>query len=138
MYKLQDFIDSDKLDWSILSRNKNAIHLLENNFDKINWCNLSLNLSAIHILEKNIDKINWYYLSRNKNAIDLLKNNMDKIDFGNLSYNQNIFTYDYSKIKEHMMNTIYEELISTVLNPERLMRISKRFNIEFIDLVKMY
>lgn len=41
-------------------------------------------------------------------------------------------------MKERMMNGIYEELIAKVLNPERLMRISKKHNIDFIDLVKMY
>ena len=34
-YKFLDWIDVDKIDWKCLSRNKNAIHILEKNFDKI-------------------------------------------------------------------------------------------------------
>ena len=37
-----------QINWSWLSRNKNAIHLLKKNLDKINWVNLSFN--------KNYDK----------------------------------------------------------------------------------
>ena len=42
----------DKVDWDALSRNPNAIHILENNLDKVNWQRLSGNPNAIHILEK--------------------------------------------------------------------------------------
>ena len=35
--KLRDWIDIKKLNWFYLSRNKNAIHLLEANPDKICW-----------------------------------------------------------------------------------------------------
>jgi len=34
-----------KLNWSELSSNPNAVHLLENNLDKINWSRLSRNPS---------------------------------------------------------------------------------------------
>ena len=49
----------DKIDWWFLSRNPNAINLLEQNIDKINWAMLSENPNAINLLEKNIDKIQW-------------------------------------------------------------------------------
>jgi hypothetical protein len=39
------------IDWNWLSRNPNAIHLLEQNIDKINWFWLSENPNAIHLLE---------------------------------------------------------------------------------------
>ena len=55
----------DKLDWSKLSSNPNAIPFLEQNIDKINWDSLSSNPNAIHLLEQNLDKINWRYLSFN-------------------------------------------------------------------------
>ena len=57
----------NKKDWSILSRNINAIPILEKSLDKIDWCNLSGNKNAIHILEKNQDKINWYRFQYNEN-----------------------------------------------------------------------
>jgi len=37
MYKLLDWIDKSRLDWPSLSRNPNAIELLEANYDKIDW-----------------------------------------------------------------------------------------------------
>ena len=40
----------NKIDWCAMSRNTNAIHLLEMHPDKIDWCALSSNPSAIHIL----------------------------------------------------------------------------------------
>jgi len=43
MYKLRCWIDIDKIDWFWLSKNTNAIHLLEKNMDKINWSMLSGN-----------------------------------------------------------------------------------------------
>ena len=59
------WIEVDKLSWSKLSTNPNAISILENNIDKINWYNLSQNQNAIHLLEQKLDKINWNYLSLN-------------------------------------------------------------------------
>ena len=60
----------------MLSFNQNALNLLkenlEENKDKIQWSNLSYNTNAIQLLEKNIDKINWYSLSANMNAISLI------------------------------------------------------------------
>jgi hypothetical protein len=40
------------------------------NQDKINWTNLSLNSNAIHLLEMNQDKIDWYNLSTNPNIFE--------------------------------------------------------------------
>ena len=51
-------IDQNKLNWSELSRNKNAIDLLKDNQDKIDWSILSKNKNAISLLKNNIDKIN--------------------------------------------------------------------------------
>ena len=42
-YKLLDWIDINKINWSWLSYNPGAIHLLEQNPDKINWDMLSKN-----------------------------------------------------------------------------------------------
>jgi len=40
-WKLRDWIDESKLNWDYLSRNPNALHLLEQNQDKIKWDLLS-------------------------------------------------------------------------------------------------
>ena len=42
-YKLVDWFDEKQIDWSELSENPNAIHLLEQNIDKIDWDWLSGN-----------------------------------------------------------------------------------------------
>ena len=41
--KLREWIPIDKLDWKMLSRNPNAIHLLEQNLEKVHWRWLSAN-----------------------------------------------------------------------------------------------
>jgi len=90
-YKLINWINQDKIIWSYLSGNPNAIKLLEQNQDKINWEMLSGNPNAIKLLEQNQDKINWYMLSSNPNAIKLLEQNQDKINWMLFSKNPNIF-----------------------------------------------
>jgi hypothetical protein len=90
-YVLLDWIDKDKLDWFWLSRNPNAIDLLENNLNEVDWDALSSNPNAIHILENNLDKVDWDLLCYNPNAIHLLKNNQDKINWYWLSRNPSIF-----------------------------------------------
>ena len=64
MLKLRDWIDINKINWDLLSKNPNAIELLKENQDKINWNILSLNPNAIELLKENQNKINWKYLSK--------------------------------------------------------------------------
>jgi len=92
--KLRSWIDPDKLNFTYLSRNKNAVQLLEQNplhYDKIGWGNLSVNKSprAIRLLEQNLDKVDWSYLSMNPEAVDMLERHQDKIDWNELSGNPN-------------------------------------------------
>ena len=47
--KLRDWIDIHKLNWNVLSSNKNAISLLEENKNKIDWKCLSKNPNAIEL-----------------------------------------------------------------------------------------
>ena len=97
-YVLLHWIDTNKLNWNMLSLNPNAIDLLEEHYDNIDWENLSQNSNAIKILKERIkyeqtlydsgelytlneDKIDWVSLSKNPNAIKLLK---DRIKYENL------------------------------------------------------
>ena len=48
--KLVHWIDVDKIEWSWLSMNPNAIELLKENTDKIDWVRLSQNPNAIELL----------------------------------------------------------------------------------------
>ncbi len=120
MYKFKSFIVVNKINWTILSSNINAINILEQNLDKVDWYELSKNINAIHILEKNLNKIKWNVLSYNINAVPILENNLDYINWTLLSKNTNIFELDYNYLKER--TGIYkEELIQKALHPNRLL-----------------
>jgi hypothetical protein len=95
---------------------------LEKRPDKIDWLELSRNPNAIHLLENNLDKINWYWLSRNPNAIHILENNPDKIHWPSLSENPSIFnqSYDYPKIKSTIGDRIREPLVQALNHPKRV------------------
>ena len=87
--KLRKWIQIDKVYWYELSKNPNAMHILEKNLNKVNWYMLSRNPNAIHILEKNLDKVDWRWLSSNHNAIHILEKNLDKVNWDGLSENHN-------------------------------------------------
>jgi hypothetical protein len=106
------------VNWWQLSRNPNAIPILEKNLDKVNWWYLSKNPNAIHMLEKNLDKVNWYYLSLNPNAHLLLS----KLDYQAMVLNSKEFS---------------RELAERVFHPERIIRICERNNLEFCDLLEI-
>ena len=89
--------------------------------DKINWLFLSKNPNAIKLLEENPDKINWYYLSINPNAIKILEQNRDKINWYQLSKNPSIFQLDYEAMKRNN-EKLYEELIKEVMKPSRVFK----------------
>ena len=72
--ELRDWIDINKLSFSYLSLNPNAIELLKKNHDKINWDLLSYNPNAIYLLEQYPENIVWKNLSYNPNAVHLLRN----------------------------------------------------------------
>jgi hypothetical protein len=155
---------NENVRWEGLSKNPNAIPILEQNIDKINWIELSLNPNAIHLLEKNLDKVYWSLLSRNPNAIHLLEKNIDKIDWCRILSNPNaihlieqhmdkvIYYYgymfnpnaihllaplDHEKMKKNM-SLFKEELVEYVFNPQRLMRLSIHIGISFDDLNELY
>ena len=102
---LRDGIPIDKLNWSYLCKNPNAIELLSKRMDfekglskdeydrlpyKINWSSLCSNSDpgAIELLSlpENYDKIDWLMLSSNSNAIKLLEDRV-KYQLG-LNYEQ--------------------------------------------------
>ena len=96
--------DTEKINWSSLSENPEAIKLLKENKYKIIWLNLSSNHSpkAIKLLKDQVEyenglskaqyaklsnKISWRFLSSNPIAIDILAANKDKIKWEALSNN---------------------------------------------------
>ena len=101
---------TNKVRWSFLSNNPNAIKLLEANQGKIVWHGLSNNLKAIKLLEANQDKIEWDILSGNPEAIKLLEANQDKIEWATLSRNPKAM----SLLEANQDKIVWEELS---LNP---------------------
>jgi hypothetical protein len=108
-----------KVNWYNLSENPNAIHILEQHMNKIDWNSLSSNPNAISLLEQHLDKVNWYCLSENPNAIHLLEQNIDKVDWSRLSSNPSIFVYDYDAIYKRIA-PLKEELMSVVHHPQNI------------------
>jgi hypothetical protein len=96
-------IDINKVDWDELSKNPNAIHLLEKmisiDIDKINWDNLSKNPNAIHLLEQHQDKIDWFYIL----------------------HNPSIYEIDYQVLQQRI-EPFKEELMQKCFHPNRLIR----------------
>jgi hypothetical protein len=155
--KLRDWIDPNKLDWCELSRNPNAIRLIEKELndtkqptyieyfynllinrteikrkrERILWLFLCFNPNAIPIIEKNLDKLDkkcWEMLSKNDNAIDLLKKNMSKISWSRLFWNRNPRKFEI--IKENIKLVLNNELLLYYLLTDK----SK----EVVDILKQY
>lgn len=59
IYKLLDWIDINKLNWSCLCENPNAVQLLKQNPKKINWDMIAKNSNyeALEIIKNNLNKI---------------------------------------------------------------------------------
>ena len=91
IYKLLDWIDINKLNWT-----PGDPDVFNQNLYKINWNLMSRNPAAIQLLEQNQDKINWY----------------------NLSENPSIFTYNYKELKLRMKETIAEDLMKNRFHPK--------------------
>ena len=112
----------DKLNaecWSELSKRAVAVPLLEKYPEHIDWVRLSRNAGAIHLLERNPEKIHWKQLSLNPNAIHLL------------------FRLDHVRMRKKN-DAFKEELMAYVFDPERLMRFSKQYSVDFRTYLSLY
>ncbi len=87
VYKILDWIDTDKLNMEYVSFNPKSAWFLENNPDKINWKSASGNTAASHLLENNVDKIDWNIMSYNSGAGAILKKHVDRINWNNILAN---------------------------------------------------
>ena len=112
------------------------------NSQKIYWNYLSRNPNAIPILEKELKnnpnslKIDWNYLSRNPNAIHLLekkfKDDPTGINWHALSANEGRYELNYELIKKRM-NIIREDLMKAVYHPIRLEYYLNVFDYDIFD-----
>ena len=91
--------------------------------------------------KNHLDVIDWYSLAQNPNAINILIKNLNLIEWRYLCCNYNIHQIicklNYQKMREKNMN-FFQELCEYVYNPIRLIRLSKIYNIDFIDLLNIY
>jgi hypothetical protein len=131
----------EKVNWSFLSSNPNAIPILEQHLDKVDWTSLSSNPNAIPILEQHLHKVNWEWLSLNPEAIPLLEQHLDKVDWQWLSKNPNaimrfFYTLDYEKMFLHGKD-FCEELVQTVFHPKRIQRICDTYHMDMADYIKL-
>lgn len=116
MYKLKDWVDTSKLPWEKLVLKQNAIPIIEQNLDKLDrecWRGLSKNPNAIHILEKNLDKVFWAELSSNPNAISILEKYPDKVHLPSLLKNRNAI-HMIEKNLDMYMDKINNACISSI------------------------
>ena len=133
----------DKIDWECLSSNKNAVHLLEKNKDKIDWEKLCSNINAIELIKKNKDKIDWVILCENANAIEILEENIGKISISKYSLccNPNalhlLFGLDFYKMREGNKE-FAEELAANVFHPQRMVRLSSKYGMDFDEWTEIY
>ena len=70
-YILEDWVPINELNWSDLSKNPNAIDMLEENQTSIDWINLAENPNAFHILEKNAHKLPMLNYPYSDNVSDI-------------------------------------------------------------------
>lgn len=117
----------EHIDWNQLSTNSSskALSLLEKHKDYIHWSNLSYNPhpKALQMLASHIEYIDWSMLSMNVNvqALSLLEQHPDKMDSYWIFLNPNIFTYDYSAIKEKLYsNGLGKELMENRFHPKNI------------------
>ena len=130
--KLLYWIPFEKLQWDELSRNPNAIHLLEQNLEKIHWWGLSKNPGAIHLLEANPEKIYWCQLTKNPNAIHIIKKNPEKFEWWWLSQNPSIFEEDYQTLCKERTEVLREELMEKTWHPLRMRSWCLEYDDEFV------
>jgi len=105
--------------WHLLSERPVAVPLLEKYPEYIDWNRLSRNPAAIHLLERHPEKIDWNQLSVNPAALHLL------------------FQLDHETMSQ-ANEPFKEELLAYVFDPERLMRLSAQYKVDFRVYLRMY
>jgi hypothetical protein len=94
MHLIEKYYKQDKetTDLCYAQRNPSALPFLEKQWGEgycKDWSELSANSGAIYLLEQNPDKIDYKMLSQNTSAIHIIQKNLDKIDWRFLSRNPN-------------------------------------------------
>lgn len=117
---LLDWIDKDRLVWSTLSMNPNAVDMFESNKDKLIMSRVVLLKEAIGFIEKNVDMLNkddWDALCENPAAIELLKRNPERININRICANVNGTEILKRYIDEHDIFDTRLEIVKLCMNP---------------------
>ncbi len=153
-----------QVDWKELSKNPNAVHILERHSSQINWAELCKNPNGLPILNKykhlidwrelckcpdavpflqeNLDQVDWFHLSGNPNATWILDKNMDKIYFTNIVYNPSpyavklLYPEQTHQIKQHML-LVFAELKKYVYAPTRVSKMANYYKIPFLEYLSI-
>lgn len=140
--------------WYYLCRNPNAVHLIEKHIDNLHpacWvilCN-NPNPDALGLIQKHINifkRFMWHpniktarnfneiassaCIVKNNKKMKIKKKNSWKSGWDILSENPSILTLDYEAMR-HQCMAFAEELAEYVFHPERIERMSIRYNINF-------
>ena len=123
----------------IIEENKLSRTEYEKLTNKVDWSALSRNSDAIEILDKNRDKIKWYALAENPNpkAIQIIKENQlekangdDDIYWDNLYANTSTEAIDFLSSPENYRNIDWE-FLSTNTNLKAIALLTKKESEEF-------
>jgi hypothetical protein len=141
-YKLLKWIDTTKLDWYKLCKNKHAMDYLAQNITKFYsktdcWVNLNRHLHGIELLEKYPEKILWqdYYFLRNPNAIPLFGKYLDKITNGLYANpNPDVFPLLQPFIDNNVINIDWWKLCSNPNGIDIIQNEMKKPNFNFMNL----
>jgi hypothetical protein len=137
----------DKVEWTYMCNDEMTVEVvsfLEKHVDKLCeecWHLLSERPVAVPLLEKYPEYIFWNRLSRNPAAIHLLEKHPEKIDWNQLSVNPAalhlLFRLDHETMRQ-ANEPFKEELMAYVFDPERLMRLSAQYTVDFRVYLRMY
>jgi hypothetical protein len=113
-----EYVVHDQINWWALSKNENAIDVLETHLECVDWNGLVYNthLDAVHFLEKNIEQLNeydWLQFSANPNATPLLEKNITKVSWYYLLQNPTAIEL----IRRNLHNLHWMDLTTVTLNP---------------------
>lgn len=134
----------DQVDWTILAKNPNAVHLLEERAEKENggtsfWMNLSKNPNAIHLLERYPDKICWLTVTTNPNALHLVEQHLANSElrahpraiWQNLASNSN--PEALLILKRYMKEDLHTASSALCANPHAIPFIERHLDSGFIN-----
>jgi hypothetical protein len=123
-----EYIDT-RLVWEYLSQNPGLCNIISKNINNnmLSWFHISRNKNAINIILENFDKIDWIGLVLNTNAIEILENNIDKINTSLLIYNDNIF--NSTILREYIENNIYIYSLQDIIKNKSVIKSTKIINI---------